>query len=463
MVPATVSAPCEDARAGRLRSSAFGRRMFIALAIGLIWLGPAWQNPRFIWALGAWDVAVLVVWLIDWRRLPSAGEISVSRRWTSILAQGEPHEVELEITNASPVHLKVTLEDDVPSRLGGARPHFERWVRPLASERGTYSIRPLARGDARLGKAHLRVSSPLELAEKWFRASIEQTVCVYPGMPESGRSLYLVRGRQRELERKRPMRTGLGREFDSLREFRQGDEQRDICWTATARRAKLITKTYQAERSQSVFLVVDAGRLMQARILPPMGSSAPVQTKLDIAVSAALAIARVALNTGDTVGLLAYGRRIQARLAPARGPAQLRLLFERLAVVEGEAPEARHLRAAEWLLEKRGRRSLLVWLTDVAESAGTPEVIEAAARLLTHHLVLFAAIGQPDLDELARRRPASITAMYRHAAAVELTTRRELFLRRLRQQGAMAFELAPGNLASALVNQYLLVKERRLL
>ena len=53
----------------------------------------------------------------------------------------------------------------------------------------------------------------------------------------------------------------MGREFDSLREYREGDELRDISWTATARRRHLITRVFQMERSQNVWLVLDAGRL----------------------------------------------------------------------------------------------------------------------------------------------------------------------------------------------------------
>ena len=37
-------------------------------------------------------------------------------------------------------------------------------------------------------------------------------------------------------------------EFEYLRDFREGDEFRDICWTATARRGKPVTRVHRAER-----------------------------------------------------------------------------------------------------------------------------------------------------------------------------------------------------------------------
>jgi uncharacterized protein (DUF58 family) len=79
------------------------------------------------------------------------------------------------------------------------------------------------------------------------------------------------------------------------------------------------------------------------------------------------------------------------------------------------------------------------------------------------HLVLFVALGQPDLENLLSRRPETPTGMYRYVAGLELVHRREVLLRRLRQQGALALEIEPERLATGLVNQYLQVKERSLL
>ena len=50
--------------------------------------------------------------------------------------------------------------------------------------------------------------------------------------------------------------------------------------------------------------------------------------------------------------------------------------------------------------------------------------------------------------------------MFRASAAQELTTRRELLLARLREQGALTLDLDPAQLTSAVLNQYLKVKER---
>jgi uncharacterized protein (DUF58 family) len=278
-------------------------------------------------------------------------------------------------------------------------------------------------------------------------------VQIYPNLEEARKhSIFLLRSRQIEMEKRHTRIRGIGREFESLREYREGDEYRDICWTAAARRGKLVTRLYQVERSQTVWIVIDSGRLMRARIRD--------LTKLDYAVNAALSLAQVALYSGDRVGLLAYGRKLQQRVPAARGSAHLRQMMEQLATIHEETSEADHLRTAGLLLTDQKRRSLVVWLTDLAETAMTPEVVEAASQMMTRHLVLFVAIGQPDLNELAAQRPTDKAQMYRIAAAQEMIYRRELMLARLRERGALAMEVSSASLAPALVNSYLEVKAR---
>jgi uncharacterized protein (DUF58 family) len=186
-------------------------------------------------------------------------------------------------------------------------------------------------------------------------------------------------------------------------------------------------------------------------------------SKLDYCVDAALSLAGLAMYSGDRVGLLAYGRRVNQRVGIGAGATQLRELVEQLAVVRAEAAEADHLRAASSLLSMQKRRALIVWLTDLAETAMTPEVIEAASHTLSRHLLLFVVMGDAALGEAAGARASNVEEMYRSAAAQELVYRRELLLGKLRERGALALEVLPGRLSPTLLNQYLSVKERNLL
>jgi uncharacterized protein (DUF58 family) len=296
--------------------------------------------------------------------------------------------------------------------------------------------------------------------ERWARAPLEQTVRVYPALRQGeDQQIFLARGRQIDLQLRQQRQRGLGRDFESLREYLEGDDLRDVCWTATARRGELITRRYQTERSQSVWIVLDAGRLLQAK----SGIDGARHSKLDHACSTAVALAQLALNSGDRVGLLVYGQQIQQRVLPGRGSAHLRQIVEALALAKAEPSEADHLRATAMLNRYQPRRALILWITDLAETAMRPEVIDGAMQLLRRHVLLFVAMGQPEVDALATNRPKNIEQMFRASAAQELTSRRELLLARLREQGALTLDLDPSRLTSAVLNQYLRVKERAML
>jgi uncharacterized protein (DUF58 family) len=450
LVPAEVEAAAHSYK--RL-GGAFGDRFFMLLLLGLLWIIPAFVDLRFVYALLAWDGLVFLAWLGDLAQLPDPSQLGVRRTWRSAVALSNSSDVGLTLINSSDKFVRATMVDTIPVQLRNEPPTLAVKAGARGEATATYRICPVKRGDANLGDCYVRYQSVLRIAERWVRASLRQTVRIYPNLEDAKRhSIFLLRSRQIAVEKRRSRMRGIGREFESLREYQQGDEYRDICWTAAARRGKLVTCVYQIERSQTVWIVIDSGRLMRTRV---GGLS-----KLDHAVNSALALAQVALYSGDRVGLVAYGRAIRQQIPAAKGSAHLRQFIERLALVHEEASEADHLQMAGRLLTDQKRRSLIVWLTDLAETAMTPEVIEAAAMMMPKHLVLFVVIGQPDLGELATKRPQSETEMYQVAAAQEMVHRRELLLARLRERGALALEENSGTISPAVVNAYLQVKER---
>jgi len=450
LVPAEVEA---RGKSYKTLGVAFGDRFFMLLFVGLVWLGPAFVDLRFVYALLAWDGLVLLAWLVDLTQLPRPEQLTVRRSWRSPAALSIGSDVDVTVENSSGTSVYTTIVHSVPLQLRNEPPTLAIRARAKGEGTASYRIRPGQRGDAKLGDGYVRYQSVFRIAERWVRASLEQTVRIYPNLDEAKRhSIYLLRSRQIAMEKRHARVRGIGREFESLREYQQGDEYRDICWTAAARRGKLVTRMYQIERSQTVWIVIDSGRLMRARV---RGYS-----KLDQAVNSALSLAQVALYSGDRVGLIAYGRGIRHQLPAAKGSAHLRHLIEQLAMVHEEGAEADHLLMASRLLTDQKRRSLVVWLTDLAETAMTPEVIEAASMMMPRHLVLFVVLGQPDLGELAAKTPGSETEMYQVAAAQEMVHRRELLLARLRERGALAMEVNSGAVSPVLVNAYLQIKER---
>jgi uncharacterized protein (DUF58 family) len=431
-----------------------------------LWLVPAWWSPRLIGAMFLWDFVIVLAFVSDLLRMPKPEEMEARRSWEGAPELARPCQVTLTIRNSAQAAVRCFATDETPVSLRAAPPTLELVIPAKGASRASYKILPRERGDHRLGRLFLRYQSWLGLAQRWAVAEITQTVRVLPDIEQARQhALYLIRSRQIEMERRRRRQRGHGREFESLRDYQKGDDIRDICWTATARRHQLTTRIFEMERSQAVWIVLDAGRLLRAEVQQEgqQGQGNLRISKLDYAVNAALSLAQVATQCGDRVGLLAYGRAIQFNLAAGRGALHLRSIVDCLAQVRPEASEADHSRAARVLLTEQSRRSLVVWITDFAETPTTPEVIEYAMQMTQRHLVVFSAMNQPDLTALAESMPQTAEEMYRHAAALEIAHRRDVLMRGLRQRGVLAFELVPGLLASSLVNQYLDIKERNLL
>jgi uncharacterized protein (DUF58 family) len=462
LAPGVVRAACEPRRRW-----GFGLtpRTIALLTAGFLWLIPGFWDARLAYTMLAWDGLVLAAALLDGLRLPRAEQLTASRSWSNAPSLDSETEIELAVENQGQTIVVCRLVDDLPTALVAEPATHRLTAFPRVPASVRYRVEQRERGDWETGWLYVSYRSPLGLAERWARAPLTQTVRIYPALrPGEEQQIFLARSRQIDLQLRQTRQRGLGRDFESLREYREGDDLRDICWTATARRGSPITRQYQTERSQPVWIVLDCGRLMRSRVAshvsPDSVKTPSPHSKLDHACTTAVALAQLALFSGDRVGLLAYGQGIQQRLLPGRGAAHLRQLIELLAQVRAEAGEADHLRATAMLDHLQPRRSLILWVTDLAETAMRPEVVDGALQLLRRHVLLFVAMAQPEVNRIAQARPKNVDQMFLAAAAQEMAGRRELLLARLREQGALTLDMNPEALTSSVLNQYLRVKER---
>jgi uncharacterized protein (DUF58 family) len=457
-------------------TAALTPRALLLLLAGLLWLIPAFYNPHRLWLMLAWDAAVVLLAALDLATLPAPSVLRVTRRFLDSPKLGERTAVELELTQASNRLLRVTLTDALDASLLPQPAPRTLLAYPRDPARATLDVYPGKRGDLTLGDIFLRYRSGLALVERWAVAACAQPIRVFPRMDESGAeaSLYLMRARQIELQKRRLRLRGTGREFESLRDYQRGDELRNISWPATARRARLITRQFTTERSQQVWIVLDAGRLSRTAFeLRKRGQALPGEaeyesaqnllvtvTQLDQATTAAVMLAEAVQGSGDKFALLTYGRAVQQQLLPGAGPSHLRVLIDQLSRVRAEPAEANHLMAATCLKQMQRRRALVVWITEVADSAGLPEIAAAAIDLVRRHLVLLVLLHHPELDELAASQNSNVEQMYRAAAAQEMLDRRRAVVAKLRQQGVLVVEAPPGEVGLRAINSYLEIKAK---
>jgi len=485
MIETLIPAPVKAAAHARWFGYALTPRALFLLAAGCLLTVPGFFYSHgmwgWVWAMVAWDGMVVLLAGIDAALLPSPSEITVERRFRNSPVLGERTEVELEVTQLSNQILEVKLSDALHRALAAMPPAGELRAFPRDAVWVTLECVPNTRGDVRLGKVYLRYGGALQLVERWASADLEQGIRIFPPMERSPEDtqLYLLRIRQIALQKRRLRLRGLGREFESLREYQRGDEIRNIAWPATARRGKLITREFTTERSQQVWIVIDAGRLsltafeLHRKLGEKFKSSFHDSlggenfqltiTQLDQSSGAAVALAQAVMQAGDKAGLLVYGQRIQQQLLPASGTGHLRLFVDALSQVRAESGEANHLSAAAQLKHVQRRRGLILWITELADSARRPEVVDAVLDLARRHLVLLVVLGHSELDAMAAKQPENVGQMFVATAAEEILERRRALLARLRSQGVLVVETSPGRVKVDAINQYLEVKARGLL
>ena len=480
LIPQPVSTTARYlGRAGRVLGFGLTARALLLLVAGVLWTIPGFFHPHRLWMMLAWNGLIALLIVVDGFGVPAPSAITVTRRFLHSPLLGERTEVEYEVVQQSNGIVTVAVTDDLHPVLMPAPRPVTVVAYPRDAIRAVTECYPGRRGDFRLGKIYLRYRGPLRLVERWAVCDAEQDVRVFPASGENGdkADFYLMRARQIELQKRRLRLRGIGREFESLRDYQQGDELRNISWTATARRAKLITRQFTTERSQQVWIVLDAGRLSRTafelrkerRAVPGESEQEAAEklllsvTQLDQATSASVMLAGVIGGSGDKFALLSYGRRVQQQLLPGNGPAHLRMMIDLLSQVRSETAEANHMQAASRLKNLQRRRGLVVWITEIAESAGRPEVVSAVAELVRRHLVILVLLEHPELDALAAREPKNAEEMFASTAAQEMLERRRETIAKLRQQGVLVVETTPAEVGASAISKYLEVKAQGLL
>jgi len=523
LIPQSASARAKPVgRAGRVVGFGLTPLALGLFAAGLVMAVPAFFHARQIYFMLGWDGLVALLVVVDAVRLPRPEKLLVTRTFLDSPQLGLATRVELSVRVDADAVVDVRIVDDLHTALV-AMPVVQRVEAfPREDAVSVSTIYPRERGDFGLGRVYLRYRGALRLVERWAAAepvvevdrgaAVEtqvresgsgapglmgiqrpgvvagvdgsgverrQRVRVFPAHEDSREStqFYLLRARQIELEKRKLQLRGVGREFESLRDYQPGDELRKISWTATARRGRLVTRQFTVERSQQVWMLLDAGRLSRTAFELRRGGVEKLNetsaereaahvltvTQLDQAATAATMLAQVIQGSGDKFAMMAYGREVQQLLPPGNGSAHVRLLIDLLSQTRSEAAEADHLNAVARLKTAQRRRGLIVWITELVDSVGKPELVVAASELVRRHLVVLVLLKHPELEELAAREPKTKDEMFQTAAAQEMLERRRETIAQLERQGVLIVETTAAEVGMRAVSKYLEVKAEGLL
>ena len=427
------------------------RAVFILLLAAPMIAASAWLS--FFGAVAAiYALACLAIFLLDGRLGLNGRKLEVSRSYAPKLNLGIENPVTVRVFNPGRREFSFWLRDEPPANdFKPVEPVYSGKVRPRGEWQESYTITPLRRGNHSFGDLTIRWRAPLGLLILQKTIPAKTVIKVYPNLLMVHRyELLLRRSQLQEIGLRQVRQRGEGTDYERLREYLPDDDFRRIDWKATARRNRPVTVEYETERSQTVFLAIDTGRMMQS----------PVEAiaKLDYVINTCLLLTYVATRKGDRVGMMTFADRIGTYLAPGPGKVQFYKALELLYAVRPEAVEPDYHFALNYLALKNRRRSLFILFTDIT-SGPSMEVLSVHAQLMQRsNLVLIVTISDPDVFSAAHQLPRSSQAVYQRVAASQLLDERRLQLDRLRKKGIFVLDVPANALTSEVINYYLKLK-----
>lgn len=420
-----------------------GRAALLAL---LLVLPVAVGGPVLILVLG---LVLLLLCLVDVALAGPVSDLVISRDGAQVCRLGDTVEVRVSVLNKGSRRVRGMVRDAwVPS--AGASPAIQEVDVPPGERRVlTTVLTPSRRGDRRPDRFTVRSVGPLGLAARQGRHEIPWRVRVQP--PFTSRKFLPERlARLRQLDGLAAARVrGQGTEFDSLREYVDGDDVRSIDWRATARRSEVVVRTWRPERDRQLLLVLDTGRTSAGRV-----GDTP---RLDASLDAALLLAALASKAGDRVDLLAVDREVRAAVEGASRTDVLTRIVDVTAGLEPALVESDGRRLVSEVLRRTRRRSLVVLFTTLDAAPLEEGLLPLLASLTRRHTVIVAAVADPRVAEMALTR-GTVEQVYAAAAAERARMERRRVTALLRRRGVEVVDAVPEALAPAVADAYLELK-----
>ncbi len=391
-----------------------------------------------------------------------------ARRRLAGLAAGLPSVVRLirdragsfdvDLRNPAGRALRVRIGIAFPAGIETPHPEMAADLPPGAPlVRIAWPCRPRRRGSFRIEGCRIECASPLGFWAARRAAPSSMEIRVHPDLRAEGRAMAAVFLRRGPAGAHAHRQVGKGREFEKLRDYIPGDGLEDIHWKATAKRGRPVTKVFQVERTQEVYVAIDASRL-SAR---PSGD--PPSPALERYITAALSLAIAAQHQGDHFGLLAFGDRMLRFVRAGGGRGHFALCRDALLTLEPRLVAPDFEEAAVFVRRRLRRRALIVVLTDLDDPVLAEDFTSASDLLRRQHLVL-ACMLQPEGARplFTGPEPADNEDLYRHLAG-HIAWHHLRELQRLLGRRGVGLSFLDQAFAAGVVSRYLATKQRQAL
>ena len=365
-----------------------------------------------------------------------------------------PGEIRVRVHNPARTRRRIHLGIAAPDGIETGAEEFDVEL-PGGADAAEFPWRviPRRRGRYRLDACYLEAPSPLGLWTVRRRNPLALEIRVYPNLRRDEDLKALRRG----VEGLHALRQlGRGREFEKLREYVPGDGFDEIHWKATARRGRPITKVFQVERTQEIYVVIDASRL-SAR-------TAGDETALEHAIAAGLILGAAAERRGDLFGLAAFSHQVEAFTRARNGKAHYAACRDAIFQLQPRPSSPDFDEIAAFLRLRLRRRAMLLFLTSLDDPLLAESFARATRLLARRHLVMAWMLRPASAHPLFHdARVDSADDIYRQLAGHLSWKRLRELESTLGRQGVRFTLCDPQNFSGGLIALYDEVKQRQLL
>lgn len=408
-----------------------------------------------LWAAGiAWAGMIVLLLVIDGLIAAKAGMVRLAAPKTTEI--GAPLELAVRAEFAglvAPRSVSGNLAlDDRLSENGRMEFTLNRSEEQDGNYSGTATTTPNRRGTGEIGRLWLRWKGPLGLAWRQTAKQSDESIAVMPNISAVRSPTVQMFLRDSVFGLLARKFRGEGSEFEALAEYQPGMDRRSIDWKGSARHSKLLAKEYDTERNNQIVFAMDCGSAMCEPIdgLP----------RIDRAVSAALLTAYITLKSGDKTSLFSFAAKPELSTPFLSGSRNFFRLQQDAATIDYRHQESNYTLALSALSNRLQRRSLIIIFTDFTDPTSADLMLEAAARLIDKHLVLFVVLEDEELSQFIEKKPETAEDVTRSVTAQSLLNQKKLVVTRLQHMGIDVIEGAHRDIGTRLINSYLKIKRR---
>lgn len=382
--------------------------------------------------------------------------IDAFRNCPERLSNGDVNTISLSVSNKYPFRIAIKIIEEVPFQFQKRDLTFSTSIGVRKSEVLYYDLRPTERGVYQFGAINVYVAGLLGLVTRRYIFDENKDVAVYPSFLEMHKyELLAASHRLTDYGIKKIRRIGHATEFDHIKHYVLGDDPRTINYKATARMSQLMVNTYQEEKSQPVYCLIDKGRTMK---MPFNGL-----TLLDYAINTTLMVSTTALNKGDKAGLITFSKNVDEILPADRQRRQRVKILETLYAQKTDFKESDYERLYATVRRKLSQRSLIVLFTNFETVNGMRRQLKYLTHMAKDHLVLVAFFLNSEFNEVLESSPAGLEDIFRKGMAEKLWNDKYLIVKELNRYGIHTILSKPENLTIDSINKYLEFKSRGLI